>query len=67
MAGMVPEQDLVHVLVQFGVNTTTEILLPYLWQEQYQDFCRDSLGDLGGARQVWVAGWIDIQRGSRDN
>jgi len=31
------------ILVQFGVNTTTEIWQFYLWHELYEDFCRDSL------------------------
>jgi hypothetical protein len=31
------------ILVKLGVNTTTEIRLLYLWEELYEDFCRDSL------------------------
>ena len=34
-------------LVQFGVNTTTEIWRFYLWHELYEDFCRDSLAQSG--------------------
>ena len=30
-------------VVQLDVNTPTEIWLLYLWQELYEDFCRDSL------------------------
>ena len=36
-------------LVQFGVNTTTEIRQLYLWEQLYKDFCRDSLAGLGSA------------------
>lgn len=30
------------ILIQLGVDTTTEIRLLYLCQDLYQDFCRDS-------------------------